>query len=309
MKKHIIPTPLLVSFLLLIASAGNFMFASPPEKPVPTAPGDLLAYIQPIAGTWIAETQLEALPASDLSYQALDRLSYFALHIDPANIRGDEIRITVTEYCQPALAQYLHFQLVGDRLEYTGASFDDWSFDMTRIDFMYLSYVAEGTELVLSFEAMETEMQNYQLIRMVRLPETQASDTYGYWQCGLQYYLISLLLDGDYDLYDAGGNFVEKEKLIGDKSSQEMLRFLSENSTLRPELEDLCVRSAFDIVVLRSNAPEPEEGIYAIEWIGETLLLYETQLNPQNQVGQVPLKRGNLLYKIVPVPFSRPQSM
>jgi hypothetical protein len=172
---------------------------------------------------------------------------------------------------------------------------------MTRIDFMYISYVAAGEELVLSLEAMETEMQNYQLIRMLRLPETKPAAGYTYWQCGLQYYLISLLLDGDYDLYDAAGNRVEKELLIGDADSQEAFRLLSEHGALRPELEGLCMRSAFDIVVLRSNATEPEEDIYAIEWVGENLLLYATVLEGLDRDEQVPLRRGRLLYKIVPI--------
>jgi hypothetical protein len=302
MKKYIIYPTLLVSLILIASSVCSRMSASPTDDPMHRGPGDLLAYVQPIAGTWVAEDQFAAAAASDHNLQALGRLSFFALHIDPTQIRGDEIRIAVTEYCQPELAQYIHFRLAGDRLEYTGASFDDWSFDMTRIDFMYLSYVAEGDELILSFEAMETEMQNYQLIRMVRLPETEPQAAYAYWQCGLQYFLISLLLDGDYDLYDETGNQVEKDRLIGDESSRETLRLLSANGTLQPAFEELCVRSAFDIVVLRSNAPETEEGIYALAWAGDNLLLYETILHDLARNDQPPLRRGRLLYTIVPHP-------
>lgn len=301
MNKYLIPPIAIFAFLFLISAGQNPDLLSPAA-----APGDLQAFVAPISGTWVAEDQADAIPDSDPSYEALDRLAFFALDIDPQQIIGQEIRIPITEYCQPAVAQYLHFRLEGDHLAYSGASHEDWSFDMARIDYIHISYTQEGAEWVLTLEALEAETQNYRNIRLVRVSDIPPSNAY--WQCGLQYYFMSLLMEGEYQLFDPAGNALSEDHLLSKIESKEDLQFFTENPHLWPEFEAVCVRSPFDIVVLRSNADQEEE-IYGIEWSGNTLLLYETEVTDLNEESALPLQRGKLLYRIIPAQPLSPENL
>lgn len=301
MKNYLIPPIAMFAFLFLISAGTN------PELLSPHAgPGDLQAFVAPISGTWVAEDQADAIQDSDHGYEALNRLAFFALDIDPQQIAGQEIRIPITEYCQPAVAQYLHFRLEGDHLAYSGASFEDWSFDMAKIDYIHISYVQEGAELILTLEALEAETQNYRNIRLVRVSDIPPSNAY--WQCGLQYYFISLLMEGEYQLFDPAGNPLPEDHLLSQIESKEELQFFTENPHLWPAFEAVCVRSPFDIVILRSNADQEEE-IYAIEWRGNNLLLYETEVTDLNQESALPLQRGKLLYRIIPAQPLSPENL
>lgn len=254
----------------------------------------LRKYVKAIQGTWIS------LPdySSEMEAERPDLL----IHIDPALIQNGQVRIVISDYCGEAEADYLHFSLHGERLKYVGASQDGCFFDMTRLDFAYLSFEVDGPDTLLVYEAQEIEYANYQYHKLLRMPPAQIDAG---WACRLQGYLTTFLREGSYRIYGGNDRELSLSQAFGSEAVIAEMAFLNEHPVLFPGLEELGVTTPFDIVMIGSVHPAGNANIYAIEWRNEAIYLYETYI----EYGE--LAQGNLCYVLVPdfVKLNDPQAL
>ncbi|MEL7530673.1 MAG: hypothetical protein AAFN10_05165 [Bacteroidota bacterium] len=243
----------------------------------------LRKYVKSIQGTWISLPDYSA----EIEAERPDLL----IHIDPVLIKDGQVRIVVSDYCGEAQADYLHFELQGERLKYVGASQDACFFDMTRLDFVYLSFEVEGQDTLLVYEAQETEYANYQYHKLLRMP---AADLDAGWACRLQGYLTTFLRKGSYQICDANGCELSLSEAFGSEDIIADMSFANEHPVLFPGLEELGVSTPFDIVMIGSVHPAGKATIYAIEWRKDAIYLYETYHEYDE------LHKGNLRFVLMP---------
>ncbi|MEM6344201.1 MAG: hypothetical protein AAF927_09990 [Bacteroidota bacterium] len=269
-------TIIIVLFALL---ASLFLLGSG----APQGEDALRKYVKAIQGTWISLPDYSA----EIEAERPDLL----IHIDPALIKDGQVRIVVSDYCGETQADYLHFSLQGERLQYVGASQDGCFFDMSRLDFVYLSFEVDGTDTLLVYEAQETEYANYQYHKLLRMPP---ADLNSGWACRLQGYLTTFLKEGSYQICDANGCEISLSEAFGSEDIVADMSFANEHLVLFPGLEELGVSTPFDIVMIGSMHPAGNAAIYAIEWQKEAIYLYETYREYDE------LLKGNLRFVLMP---------
>ncbi|MFK7920393.1 MAG: hypothetical protein AB8H47_00475 [Bacteroidia bacterium] len=243
----------------------------------------LRKYVKAIEGTWISLAEYTNIENSDRP----DLL----IHIDPTLIAKGQVRIVVSDYCGETQADYLHFELQGERLKYVGASQDGCFFDMTRLDFVYLSFEVNGTDTLLTYEAQETEYANYQFHKLLRMPPAKVDAG---WACRMQGYLTTFLREGSYRIFDAHDCELSLAQAFGSEEVVAEMAFVNEHPVLFPALEELGVTTPFDIVIIGSIHPAGNAQLYAIEWEAEAIYLYETYTADESLV------KGNLRFVLVP---------
>jgi len=221
----------------------------------------------------------------------------FQLYLAPEQLAAEEALLVIGEYCRPGVAQYLRFRPEAGRLVYAGAVRDSQMTDLTRIARMEIRWEVEEGDTLLIYEAEETEYANLTRVRLRRQPRP-VSDESG-WFCGLQMPLIQVLTEGAYTVYSAGGTPTTLDGALGIAGARDELALFASHYDLWPMLEELCVRSSLDVVVLGSPRPGAETRILAIEWAPDAIYLYETR--PQDGSGHdwLPLERGPLFVIIV----------
>lgn len=243
----------------------------------------LRKYVKAIQGTWIslpAYTNIEDSDRPDL-----------LIHIDPTLIEKGQVRIVVSDYCGETQADYLHFELQGKRLKYVGASQEGCFFDMSRLDFVYLSFEVNGTDTLLTYEAQETEYANYQYHKMLRMPPAKIDAG---WACRMQGYLTTFLREGSYRIFDPHNCELSLALAFGSEAVVAEMAFVNEHPVLFTGLEELGVTTPFDIVIIGSISPAGNAQIYAIEWQTEAIYLYETYTEDDR------LYKGDLQFVLVP---------
>lgn len=265
--------------LILGLFASFFMLGSG----APKGEDALRKYVKAIQGTWISLPEYIDIENSDRP----DLL----IHVDPTLIEKGQVLIVVSDYCGEAQADYLHFELQGDRLKYVGASQDGCFFDMTRLDFAYLSYEVNGTDTLLTYESQETEYANYQFHKLLRMPPAQIDAG---WACRLQGYLTTFLQEGSYRILDAHNCELSLAQAFGSEEVLAEMAFVNEHPVLFPALEELGVSTPFDIVIIGSIQPAGNAQPYAIEWLADAIYLYETYTVEDN------LFKGNLRFVLIP---------
>lgn len=263
---------------------GFFLFGSS----APKGEDALRKYVKAIEGTWIS------LPDYAAAFES--ERPDLLIHIDADLIEKGQIRIVVSDYCGETQADYLHFELQGERLKYVGASEDGCFFDMTRLDFVYLSMEVNDRDTLLTYEAQETEYANYQYHKLVRMPPAKLE---GGWACRMQTYLTTFLREGSYRILDAHACELSLAQAFGDENVVAEMSFANEHPVLIPMLEEIGVSTPFDIVMIGSVHPTGNAELYAIEWQKEAIYLYETYFEEEG------LRKGNLRF-VLQADFVKP---
>lgn len=122
-----------------------------------TPANDLLSYVQEIEGSWLS-------PYKDSSEAFPDNLW---IKVREDWIEKDKVKIFISEYCKPGIAEYLLFELYENSLCYVAAIDGDCIYQPIYLDFIELKYDTVDGETVLYYESYEAEREN-QLIRMLR---------------------------------------------------------------------------------------------------------------------------------------------
>lgn len=139
---------------LIIAELGD----RPKDRPS----DDLLSYIQKLEGNWI---RLNSDPE-------LDFVDDFWIKIQTDWVEGDKVRIFVSEYCRLGIADYLLFELYEHSLCYIAAVDGAYIYQPLYLDFAELKYEIIDNELVLIYESVEAEKENYFRRRLVRTQDS-----------------------------------------------------------------------------------------------------------------------------------------
>jgi hypothetical protein len=278
MKRAMLPLLLLFSATLLMGSNA------------PKGEDQLRAFVNKIKGTWITDFQFN----ENLG----EELPELLIHINPSWVEKNQVKIVVSEYCQDGLADFLVFELQDDKLIYVGASKKGCSFDLCRLDFIYLRPETQEGDTMLTYEAQETEYANYQYLRLRRMPPSYA-DGLG-WACHLQGFLTTYLRDGQYQIHGADGNLLSLEEAFGSEAPLEDLAFVNEHPVLFPMLEEHCVTTAFNIVLMGEAHPGGEMQIFAVEWRPEAIYLYETEYIFEYDEDTPALVQGVLRFYLTP---------
>ena len=270
------------------------LWAGPLALPA-QSPESLAAVVHRFAGPWVEEGYALGLQAGTLPPGARPAVE---IEIDPALLHAGEVSLVLAEYCQPGMAQYLRFRWAEDRLVYAGATLDGCAIDLPRIDYMELRWEIGEGDTLLVFEAQETEYANFVQARLRRYPE--AAPLAPGWACGLQGPLLDLLIQGAYTVYDPAGNPLSLDAALGLPAAVEELTRFDAHSQLLPMLEEICVRTSFDLVVLGSLRPGGVVHLLGIDWAPDAIYLYETQPAAGEAGDLLPLVRGPLFLMIVP---------
>lgn len=123
--------------------------------------GAMEEYIEKIEGVWLSEHR-------DTQLDEPDRLW---VELRSTWIYRDKVKVKVSEYCQEGMAEFLLFELLGNKLQYVGAADGELNFNLRYLDFMEISYEIEEGEVVLYLESCEAEMQNHLNRRFNRIEE------------------------------------------------------------------------------------------------------------------------------------------
>lgn len=153
-------------------SLGLFLSAFIPAKMLPPIAGfgeeqmyrgAMEEYIEHIEGVWLSEERMS-------EWDEPDRLW---IEVRRTWIYRDKVYLKVSEYCRQGMAEYLVFELVGNKLQYVAAKEGNHIFPLIYLDFMEISYEKEEGETVLYFESCEAEMENHLNRRFLRIEETE----------------------------------------------------------------------------------------------------------------------------------------
>ncbi len=114
-------------------------------------------FVANLEGCWIAN------PGADLEEEPL------FIQLDRSGVEGDHVKVYISEYCQEGGVDFLLFELKGGQLAYFSGLVEGEFRDVNRIGFIYLRPKLVGGELLLTYEAEETEYSHYQYQELYRL--------------------------------------------------------------------------------------------------------------------------------------------
>lgn len=146
---------LLSLFILGLLALPSFHIIAESKEDLPSsASNDLFIYIQRLEGSWLS---LREDDKDDL---------WIRIHTN--GIEGDKVKIFVSEYCRLGIANYLIFELYQNSLCYVAAVDGDCIYRPIYLDFAEIRYEIIDEEVVLLYESVEAEKENYILRRLVR---------------------------------------------------------------------------------------------------------------------------------------------
>ncbi|MDX2283216.1 MAG: hypothetical protein NW241_03605 [Bacteroidia bacterium] len=246
-------------------------------------------FIRLIEGVWADE--------ASLLVQAED--PEFLVEIRSARISGSEIRLIVSEYCRPDLAEYLHFKLDGKTLVYQGASAAGCFIRLDFIESIRITPVVEQGDTLLMYEAREAEGERVVRERLRRVPEqTPRPEVF---RIGLENHLRQLLEPGRYQLCDAFGKAAAAEAVFGSADPKQTLHYMGDLPFSLPMYKEMRVRPETDVIVLGDLQGPQTPRTYALEWDRKAIYLYSTEIGTPGPDGALPLMKHQFLYTLAPV--------
>lgn len=246
-------------------------------KPAPNA-----TVPEPFVGTWTMTT-LNEMPVAwpELWLEVLAETSPDGM-----------ARVFINTYCGVSKADFLLFQIEPTRLVYAGEEWAGRRLDNGRILSMVLSL--ENGKLEMTLREAEHGLEVMGLMRR------EPMAILGGWACTAQTELLTILQEGNFNLYDAQGHMRGLAEAFGMTNPEEDLYYLQEWLPGWPMYEEACVRAAQPIVWLGTLEPGGTLRMYVVDWTEDTIYLYESPPEPGSADGWFPMRRGPLAWTIVP---------